>query len=206
MKTKRIKSIEKAVLISLILSFILPIIDFINNCENISNKVIRLHILANSDTGVDQNLKLLVRDKILASSNLFLDKDDNTLEKAEEKFKNNISKIESIAQREVYNNGFDYDVHAEIVNMYFNTRQYNNFTMPSGNYKALRITIGSGKGKNWWCVMFPPLCISAAEEHTTELDDVLTEPEREVLNEKYEIKFKIVELFELIKNIVCSLF
>ena len=177
---------------------------FINNCESISNKVIRLHILANSDSEVDQSLKLLVRDKILKSSCLFLDKNDDTIEKAEQKFLDNIEMIKHIAQQEVYNRGFDYEINAEMIdNMYFDTRKYDNFTMPSGEYKALRITIGEGKGKNWWCVMFPPLCISAAEDHT-EIDDILTTSEKDVLNDRYEVKFKIVEYFELIKNILYS--
>lgn len=200
----KLKSIEKAILVSLILSFIFPMFKFINNCENISDKVIRLHILANSDSEVDQSLKLLVRDKILKSSCLFLDKNDDTIEKAEQKFLDNIEKIKHIAQQEVYNRGFDYEINAEMIdNMYFDTRKYDNFTMPSGEYRALRITIGEGKGKNWWCVMFPPLCISAAEDHT-EIDDILTTSEKDVLNERYEVKFKIVEYFELIKNILYS--
>lgn len=200
----KLKSIEKAILVSLILSFIFPMFKFINNCESISNKVIRLHILANSDSEVDQSLKLLVRDKILKSSCLFLDKNDDTIEKAEQKFLDNIEMIKHIAQQEVYNRGFDYEINAEMIdNMYFDTRKYDNFTMPSGEYKALRITIGEGKGKNWWCVMFPPLCISAAEDHT-EIDDILTTSEKDVLNDRYEVKFKIVEYFELIKNILYS--
>ena len=112
----------------------------------------------------------------------------------------NLPQIEEIASEEIVKQGYDYPVRAYLTEMYFETRKYENVTMPAGNYKALRIEIGEGSGRNWWCVIFPTLCIPAASSDS-EIDDVFTAQEIEtVTSPKYEAKFAILELFERIKN------
>ena len=110
--------------------------------------------------------------------------------------KQKLPEIIDVAQKEVRKRGFSYPIKAEIVNMYFTNRVYDNITLPAGDYDALRITIGDGKGHNWWCVMFPPICINAAENNS-KISDVLDYEETKlVTDEKYEYKFKIYEIYQ----------
>lgn len=198
------KTIEKAVILGFIFTVLISITGFKANCDNIEKKVLRLHVLANSDTHEDQELKLKVRDRIISySGDIFADVSDKI--EAERLTKKNLFEIKRIAQDEVYKNGYDYSVNVELTNTHFNTRVYNDVTLPAGNYDALRVIIGDGKGKNWWCVMFPPMCLPAAEEKC-ELSEVLDDSELEIVSygEKYELKFKIVELFEELKDFVSN--
>lgn len=198
------KTIEKAVILGFIFTVLISITGFKANCDNIEKKVLRLHVLANSDTHEDQELKLKVRDRIISySGDIFADVSDKI--EAERLTKKNLFEIKRIAQDEVYKNGYDYPVNVELTNTHFNTRVYNDVTLPAGNYDALRVIIGDGKGKNWWCVMFPPMCLPAAEEKC-ELSEVLDDSELEIVSygEKYELKFKIVELFEELKDFVSN--
>jgi stage II sporulation protein R len=172
---------------------------FAAECNDISDRVLRLHILANSDTDADQELKLAVRDRILEeTSGIFNIQGD--LRAAEQNALDNLEFIRQVAQDEVNARGYDYTVQAELTNMLFDTRTYGEITMPSGNYDAVRITIGKAEGHNWWCVLYPPLCIPAAQPKE-ELSDVLTESEMKVVqsNPKYEVRFAIVEFFQFLK-------
>ena len=180
---------------SAIIAFILP---FQAVCAEIPNNVFRFHILANSDTEEDQTLKLKVRDKVLERTKILFDT-ANSKSDAEEFVKANLETIEEIAQNEVYKNGYNYPVKAEIVNMHFDTRHYESYTLPAGMYDALRITIGNAKGHNWWCVMYPSICISTADEGKDRAKDVLSDDEYSVVtDDKVEYKFFIVELFQKI--------
>jgi len=198
------KIIEKSLITSLILSIILILSNFSSNCQGINKKILRLHVIANSDSKEDQELKLKVRDKILEYSR---DKfsSGQSKEEIQEFIFYNLNEIKNIAQKEVYNLNYNYQVNAEIKNMHFNTREYKNFTLPAGSYDALRITIGEGKGKNWWCVMFPVVCLPAAEENYN-MKDFLNPSEIDIIEseEQYEIKFKVVELLEDFKNFISS--
>ena len=127
--------------------------------DNVSSKITRLHILANSDNDYDQALKLLVRDAIIESTDIL-----NGEYSKENIDSSTLEKIEEISENVVYQNGFDYNVKASLTNMYFDTRVYDGFSLPAGNYDAVRIEIGEAQGKNWWCVMFPPLCAPLAGE------------------------------------------
>jgi stage II sporulation protein R len=198
------KTIEKAIVLGLILSILFSITSFEGRCENISEKVLRLHILANSDSENDQKLKLNVRDKILEYSKDYLSTAQNK-DDAKNLSSNYLNSIEEVAEKEVKNEGYDYPIKVELCNMYFNTREYDNITMPAGRYDALRVLIGEGKGHNWWCVMFPPICLGAAKEEK-KLDSVLNENELDVVEngQEYEIKFKIVELFETFRDWIYS--
>ena len=194
------KRIEFAVLVGLIVSIILSSITaFAGSCENVRSEVLRLHILANSDSEADQNLKLSVRDAILEESGQLFD-GAMTLDAALQMAEINLSQIEEIAKAEIKKQGYDYSVRAYLTEMYFETRKYEDVTMPAGKYKALRIEIGKATGKNWWCVIFPTLCIPAASKNAL-IDDVFTAQEIDTITSpKYEAKFAIVEFFEKLKS------
>lgn len=194
------KTIEKAMILSLILSILFSITSFEGQCQSINEKVLRLHILANSDSQSDQDLKLKVRDKILEHSKEYLSSAQNKLE-AKNLSLSYLESIKEVAESEIKTIGYNYPVKVELCNMYFNTREYDNITMPAGRYDALRVLIGEGSGHNWWCVMFPPICLGAAKEET-HLDSVLNENELDIVENgtEYEIKFKIVEWFEIVRD------
>ncbi len=200
-KIKRNREIARKLEISLfcglIISVLLSIISFGASCGEIRQDVLRMHVIANSDSAEDQAVKLKVRDAVLeAGEDLF----DGTLtaEGAEQVLDSDIERLQNAAQNVLTENGFDYGVRVEIGKDYFNTRTYDGeVTLPAGEYEAVRVILGEGKGQNWWCVMFPPMCLPAAEADT-EISDVLTQNEEDVVksNPKYEARFKIVELFE----------
>lgn len=186
--------------IPVFLSFVILISSLspiINMSESISDKVFRLHILANSDEAYDQELKLKVRDKILLLSKELYDGCES-VEQAVNVSNNNLALIKETAQKVISFYGYDYEARVYVTKEYFNTRKYDNFSLPAGVYDSLKIEIGEGKGKNWWCVMFPSVCLSGC---TSDFDEVLTEEEKELIeSDKYIIKFKAVEIYENIKN------
>ncbi len=192
------KLLIKSACVAFVLAVIYSMIPFQAECADISEEVFRLHILANSDSDEDQNLKLKVRDKVLEyTESLF--EEANSKEEAETVISDNLQSISNTAYREVLDNGYDYAVKAEITNMYFTTRYYANYTLPSGMYDALRITIGEGEGHNWWCVMYPSICISTEKEQDEKAKEVFDEQQYEIVkNEQFQYKFKIVEFFEKI--------
>lgn len=195
------KRFLKAVFTAFILSFIITQTFFTAECEEIPENILRLHILANSDSEEDQALKIKVRDHILEEAGDMFKNADNKTE-AVHITRTNLKKIVKDAQQYVYSLGYDYKISGEIVqDMYFDTRQYDNFTLPAGRYDAFRIIIGEGEGHNWWCVMFPPMCFSMAEDNS-DLAQVLTEEQLDIAeNEtKYEYKFKIVEIYNELKE------
>ena len=183
---------------AVIIAGMLLCLPFFNSCEKLTEDVLRVHILANSDSAADQSLKLGVRDRVLEEcSDLYngcIGKDE-----AIEITKAHLDEIEEIAADEIDRRGFDYPVTAEIGEMYFNTRYYDDFTMPAGRYDALRLTIGSGGGQNWWCVMYPSLCVGAASEK--EMKDSLDDGEYEVVTaDKVDFRFKLVEYWEEVRD------
>ena len=169
--------------------------------EDISTKVFRLHILANSDSEDDQKLKLKVRDKILSVSDKMYN-NCATVDDAVNTAKNNIDLFESTAAKVIIDNGYTYPVKAYVTKEYFDTRKYDNFTLPAGEYDSLKIEIGSAKGHNWWCVMFPSVCISGCVD---DLDKSLSNDEIKMITDgKYKYKFKVVEVYEKIKSKIIS--
>lgn len=171
---------------------------FIETSEKISKDVFRLHILANSDSNEDQELKLKVRDEILLKGEELF-KNCTSVDEAVKVCRSNIDFFEKTASQCIKNNGYNYSVKAAVDEEYFNTREYENITLPSGIYNALKIEIGEAQGKNWWCVMFPAICLPSVSEN--EINSVLTDEEIALINSdnKYEIRFKIVEIYEKIK-------
>lgn len=170
--------------------------------KDISDKLIRFHVIANSDSEDDQNLKLKVRDAVIKKMNSkFIGITD--LKESEKIIKENIPEIQKIAQDTIYANGKNYGVKVMYGRFNFPTKYYDTITLPAGNYKALRIVIGKGEGKNWWCVMFPPLCFVdithglTSDETKNELSMYLSEDELSMIEtNKPKIKFKIVEVIK----------
>lgn len=145
-------------------------VSFAFESERVPDEVFRLHILANSDSEEDQMLKYALRDMILEDFNNIFEGCENAVDAASAAEKN-LLLIEQKAQEFVKSQGYNYTVKAEVTEMYFTTRVYGDtLTLPAGNYKALRILIGEGKGQNWWCLMFPPLCLPAAKDKTDKAD------------------------------------
>ena len=176
--------------------------------EDYKDKLIRFHVIANSDSEEDQNLKLKVRDAII---NYLQPKllESESIEESELIIKKEYDELEKISKNIILENGYDYDVKVGIDDSKFPTKQYSNVVLPAGEYKALRIIIGEGKGKNWWCVMFPPLCFVDEQKGIIDKDtddklrEVLTEEEYELISQKtskqvdrVQIKFKIVEIIQ----------
>lgn len=195
---KKFKLFEISLLVGFLIAVIFSITSFAETCEEVRGDVLRLHVLANSDSEEDQQLKLKVRDALLkAGKNIF--NGSVTRENAEEKIREEKEILIHTARKVIEENGFDYDVEICVTEEFFTTRTYENVTLPAGKYMAVRVLIGESKGKNWWCVMFPPLCIPAAQP---DISLFFTEDEVKLVESdpRYEMRFRIVEIYESIKN------
>lgn len=171
--------------------------------KELSSNIFRLHIIANSDSKEDQELKLKIRDNIISYLNTKT-KECATKKEVTKIISDNIYELQKIAIKTIKENGYDYNVTLEIGNFYFPTKYYGNISMPSGNYDALKIKVGDGNGQNWWCSLFPALCFTEVPngivDKKTEniLKNNLNLEEFELLTSKStttKIKFKLIELF-----------
>ncbi len=163
--------------------------------DALADKVVRLHVVANSDSEADQTLKLQVRDAILADAASELA--GLSREEALEQLTQDLPRLGEIAAQTVGEQGYDYPVTVSLKEERFPTKRYDDFALPAGEYMALRVQIGSGEGHNWWCVVFPPLCMGSVEE-AAELDD----RDRALITgetEGYVVKFRAMELWEEFK-------
>ena len=171
--------------------------------QSVREDVVRLHILANSDSEKDQNIKLKVRDALLEKNTLILS-DGVNQDNAVEYYELSKDELLETASDVLRENGFDYDVKVFLEKEYFETREYGELIFPAGEYTALKVVLGEGKGRNWWCVMFPPLCVPAADdiEVKNNTEDYLTESGNEIVNggKKYIMKFKLLEMYEELKS------
>ena len=161
----------------------------------IYDDTLRLHILANSDRSEDQALKLEIRDRILKKYGALLKSGDSITE-AKASVERLLPEIEIDAKGWITELGYDYDVKATLSVEWYETREYESFTLPAGYYSSLRIIIGNGEGKNWWCVMYPPLCMEMASESAPGDDGVIDYSKEEIeliTSGKYQVKFKILE-------------
>ena len=172
--------------------------------EKVRNECLRLHILADSDSEADQTVKLIVRDALLQETKDLFTASKNALE-ATQRVMENKEELEKIAEKALRDNGFLYGAEISVCEEYFTSRQYDDITLPAGNYTALKVILGEGQGHNWWCVMFPPLCIPSVTADTEEnVYGVFGESGGALVfgKEGYKIKFRIVEIVE---NIIDSL-
>lgn len=194
------KKIDLALLAGLIIAIIISSENaFAKDLQDISDSVVRLHILANSDSAEDQALKLKVRDAILSETSYIFTEGKTRLE-AEQLIVDNMDKIQIIAERVIAENGYSYPVKCELKYMEFNERKYDNITLPAGYYDALRITIGEAKGKNWWCVMYPQFCVSPSIRQKDLKSFSSSEVKIMKQPTKYKVRFKCVDWFNSIKR------
>ena len=149
---------KKAVLILTLLSLIIMVGYRLKTTETaLANGIVRLHVIANSDTERDQQLKLKVRDVILEKTRAKYS-DTKNIDSVRINLESDIEYIEQIAKNVIISEGYDYNVNVVLGESYFPRKSYGNITLPEGNYNALKVEIGKAEGKNWWCVLFPPLC------------------------------------------------
>lgn len=196
MKKNILINIRIAVALALVCSVLMGMSRFETQCQELRDNVLRLHIIANSDSDFDQQLKLKVRDAVLEETAELFESADN-LESAICAAENSVDRIENIARETIINYGKDYKIEVYIGDAYFDTREYEEFTLPAGVYKAVNIKIGKAQGKNWWCVMFPALCIGSAAK----LSDASPSGAQIAQNGgRYVMRFKIVEIYEQIKQ------
>ncbi|MGI6265249.1 MAG: stage II sporulation protein R [Acutalibacteraceae bacterium] len=184
----------KAIAMGLAMTALVSLCGFCGECDGIRERVLRLHVLANSDTEADQALKLRVRDAVIErAAGLFDGIADAAAAKAVTRQR--LDELEQTAEQVVAGAGYDYPVAVELTRAYFPTRRYDAGTLPAGDYDAIRVIIGKGEGHNWWCVAFPPLCVASASGETATLDDVLTPAQRDIVEQpgSYEARLKIVE-------------
>lgn len=195
-RMKKILILDLALLLGLAFAITVSAVKFESTCEDVRKSVLRLHVIANSDSDTDQQLKLKVRDALLdTGAKLF--SGDTTASGARKTAEDEIESLEAVAKSVLEENGCNDSVKIEIGESYFPTRTYESVTLPAGKYEAVRVIIGEGKGHNWWCVMFPPMCLPAAQSDV-EIDDVLSQDGMKLVssNPKYEVRFKIVEWWQ----------
>ena len=196
---KSVLILLSALLLLIALLSILPI----HSESLIYDEVLRLHVIANSDSDADQELKLLVRDAILEETQKIL-KNAKSREEAEKIISEHSALLENIALETVRKNRFDYSVALELGREKYPTKNYESCAFPSGEYLSLRIKIGEASGENWWCVLFPPLCLSAATDKDAFTSVGITDSQYQIITEtdnpKYKIRFKLLESFEQLIN------
>lgn len=190
------KLIEPALALGLVFSLIIGARADVMQ-KDISTRVLRLHVIANSDSDTDQTEKLRVRDSVLEKADALL-KSAESVEDVKNIVSDNLDSFTACAK-----SATSRPVEAELTTMYFPTREYDTFTLPAGEYEALRIVIGEGKGRNWWCVMFPPLCLSASGAIQQAREAGLSEDEISFISDgenAYKYKFKFLEILSKIKD------
>lgn len=217
-KRKRFLKTYILALVIVIVTFVAIAYDYEKNAtkaavvEGISDSLIRFHVIANSDSDEDQKLKLKVRDEILVEMQSVLGESKN-IEQTRELICNNMSRIKGIAEKVIEENGYDYKVDIKLKTEKFPLKTYGDIILPPGKYEALLVEIGEAKGKNWWCVMFPPLCFvdvthgvvpnETKETLKTVLSDeeynsiIMTDADEDM---PIKIKFKFLEWFDLKKT------
>lgn len=199
---KKVKYSILLLFLFLVYTFVCAIsyVDAVSN--DLSSSVLRLHVIANSDSVEDQNLKYIVRDNVLAYMNE-LCSNVSTKEEAISIVSSHLEDFKQVAQDTITSNGLDDTVSVELGNFDFPTKTYGDISLPSGFYDALRIKIGVASGQNWWCVMFPPLCfvdVSSGivpDSSKEQMKSKLSEEEFSLISsDDMDFKFKLVEFFQ----------
>ncbi len=163
--------------------------------QGISHKIIRFHVIANSDSDADQALKLKVKEAVV-NYTAELVCNSKSISETEDLLSSHTNDIISIANNVISENDYDYPVTAEITDTYFPTKSYGSYTFPPGTYRAFQIKIGEAKGKNWWCVLYPPLCFIDISHGTVNpeseelLKETLTTDEFQAVSDEYTVKYR----------------
>lgn len=196
---KRLLTVTFAIIFLCVALTLLPIHGEAELYEN----VLRLHVIANSDTEEDQALKLLVRDEILKTGEELL-ADCKTRDEARTVILQNLDLLEASALSAIEREDKNYSVSVELDEEEYPTKNYESFCFPSGKYLSLKVKIGEAEGKNWWCVLFPPMCLGAASECEAIAEVGLSDTQYSIITEsdspKYKIRFKLLEAIEKAVN------
>lgn len=204
MKTKsdnKLKIWEISLLIALCLSLCAGIKAHADQQE-LASQIVRLHVIAESDSDEDQAVKLKVRDKVLEVLTPAL-ADAKSIDEAKSIIADNLPALETAAEEELRDDGHDVGAKATLSVENYPLRVYNGFSLPAGDYVSLRVILGEGKGHNWWCVVFPPLCMTAVEDRDAFAS--LSEDSRELIVSEdggYKLKFRIIEWFEYLRAVI----
>lgn len=199
----RLKKWEVALLSGLLAATLMGV--YLNREQAaLADSVIRLHVIANSDSRADQELKYQVRDRILTEAAALYQPGDD-LRQVRKSMEDNLAALAQVGREVVEEQGYDYPVSARLERTWFPTKKYVDFALPAGNYTALRIVVGEGKGENWWCVAFPPLCLGSVSETVDEAaaaGNFTPEQVSLITGESggYVVKFKAIELWEEFKK------
>ena len=188
-----------ALVCGFVLAALCSFFPFAAACGQLPRDVVRLHVVANSNGAEDQAVKLLVRDAVLEEAARWY-QGAGSMEEASSQLCTHLQSIAGAARQVLGEQGVGYSATAQMTEMYFPTRDYGDFRLPAGRYRTLRVTLGEGAGKNWWCVVFPSLCLPAATQEEALL--TLPEGERQVVEggQGVQVKLKAVELWESLRE------
>lgn len=197
--TRKHRLLGKALVCGFVLAALCSFFPFAAACGQLPRDVVRLHVVANSNGAEDQAVKLLVRDAVLEEAARWYQGADS-MEEASSRLCTHLQSIAGAARQVLGEQGMGYSATAQMTEMYFPTRDYGDFRLPAGRYRTLRVTLGEGAGKNWWCVVFPSLCLPAATQEEALL--TLPEGERQVVEggRDVQVKLKAVELWESLRE------
>ena len=197
--TRKRRLLGRALVCGFVLAALCSFFPFAAACGQLPRDVVRLHVVANSNGAEDQAVKLLVRDAVLEEAARWY-QGAGSMEEASSQLCTHLQSIAGAALQVLGEQGVDYSATAQMTEMYFPTRDYGDFRLPAGRYRTLRVTLGEGAGKNWWCVVFPSLCLPAATQEEALL--TLPEGERQVVEggQEVQVKLKAVELWESLRE------
>lgn len=197
--TRKRRLLGKALVCGFVLAALCSFFPFAAACGQLPRDVVRLHVVANSNGAEDQAVKLLVRDAVLEEAARWY-QGAGSMEEASSRLCTHLQSIAGAARQVLGEQGVGYSATAQMTEMYFPTRDYGDFRLPAGRYRTLRVTLGEGAGKNWWCVVFPSLCLPAATQEEALL--TLPEGERQVVEggQEVQVKLKAVELWESLRE------
>lgn len=197
--TRKRRLLGKALVCGFVLAALCSFFPFAAACGQLPRDVVRLHVVANSNGAEDQAVKLLVRDAVLEEAARWY-QGAGSMEEASSRLCTHLQSIAGAARQVLGEQGMGYSATAQMTEMYFPTRDYGDFRLPAGRYRTLRVTLGEGAGKNWWCVVFPSLCLPAATQEEALL--TLPEGERQVVEggQEVQVKLKAVELWESLRE------
>lgn len=192
----RLLKIEIAAALAFIICIFAGTYKLDKDCDGIRQGILRLHVVAASDSKEDQSLKLQLRDELLLKGREIFSPSD-TKREAQTKINDSLKEIQACAEAFLVQKNNYQGVSVSLEKSYFPTRKYEGFTLPAGYYDALKVVLGKGEGQNWWCIMFPSLCLPAATQTDKSFDGILTDPQKEfIVSDRYEIRFWLVEKWQ----------